>query len=111
MSDCKPDYRDMTELLGGQVISAGYGRSVINLLDPGSLGEALHQIEHLPEQHRILQEEIKRRTLLNLTIVIELMRGEALRDFESSLLSASLEDRKSTRLNSSHVAISYSVFC
>lgn len=91
MSDCKPDYRAMTELLGGQVISAGYGRSVINLLDPGSLGEALHQIEHLPEQHRILQEEIKRRTLLNLTIVIELMRGEALRDFESSLLSAALD--------------------
>lgn len=91
MSDCKPDYRDMTKLMGGQVISAGYGRSVINLLDPGSLGEALHQIEHLPEQHRVLQEEIKRRTLLNLTIVIELVRGETLRDFESSLLSAALD--------------------
>lgn len=91
MSDCKPDYRAMTELYDGQVISPGYGRSTINLLDPGSLGEALHQIEHLPEQHVVLAEEIKRRTLLNLTIVIELLRGEGLRDYESSLLSSALD--------------------
>ena len=91
MSDCKPDYRTMTEQFGGDVITAGYGRSKINLLDPGSLGQALVQIEHLPEQHQILQEEIKRRTLLNLTIVIELIRNESLQDFESSLLSSAID--------------------
>src|SRR5690625_6148686 len=42
------------------------------------------------------------------------MRGEL--DFKQSLirrvaLLEGLEDRKSTRLNSSHVAISYAVFC
>ncbi|MDN5744982.1 MAG: hypothetical protein L0H31_07660 [Nocardioidaceae bacterium] len=91
MSDCKPDYRSLTYKFDGQVISAGYGRSTINLLDPGSLGEALDQIAHLPEQHAILSEEIKRRTLLNLTIVIELLRRESVRDYESSLLSSALD--------------------
>src|SRR5438034_5058135 len=31
--------------------------------------------------------------------------------FSSSLAAASLQDRKSTRLNSSHTVISYAVFC
>lgn len=91
MSDCKPDYRSLTEQFEGQVISPGHGRSTINLLDPGSLGEAMRRIAHLPEQHAILAEEIKRRTLLNLTIVIELLRSESLRDYESSLLSSALD--------------------
>lgn len=111
MSDCKPDYRTMTELIGGQVISAGYGRSVINLLDPGSLGQALGQIEHLPEQYRILQEEIKRRTLLNLTIVIELVRGEPLRDFEASLLSAALDILAATHAHTTPPIISDLLAC
>lgn len=91
MSDCKPDYKALTLQFGGQVISAGYGRSTINLLDPGSLGEALDRIAHLPEPYAVLSEEIKRRTLLNLTIVIELLRRDSVRDFESSLLSAGLD--------------------
>jgi len=37
-------------------------------------------------------------------------RGAALKD-PAGLFNASLEDRKSTRLNSSHVKISYAVFC
>src|SRR5690625_6299146 len=32
-------------------------------------------------------------------------------DFEAVLVSVAFSDRKSTRLNSSHVAISYAVFC
>lgn len=94
MSDCKPDYRDMTELFDGQVISAGFSGSVINLLDPGTLGEAMTKLEKKkPEAHAKLKEEIKRRTILNLTIVIELLRGGSatLQEFESSLLSAALD--------------------
>src|SRR5438067_3751152 len=37
--------------------------------------------------------------------------AKATRDFLSKLTAASSEDRKSTRLNSSHVSISYAVFC
>src|SRR5690606_36567095 len=33
------------------------------------------------------------------------------RELEIEILASSLEDRKSTRLNSSHVKISYAVFC
>src|SRR5690606_40579873 len=56
---------------------------------------------------------------------IQLLRGRLLDDFGTAsadelgaidaridkIVQASLEDRKSTRLNSSHVKISYAVFC
>src|SRR5690349_21911408 len=41
----------------------------------------------------------------------ELLRELALRREPLALLQAAREDRKSTRLNSSHVEISYAVFC
>src|SRR5690625_2211990 len=47
------------------------------------------------------EEEIKERNL----ILIERYNKKI------ELINAALEDRKSTRLNSSHVAISYAVFC
>src|SRR5690625_6036590 len=37
--------------------------------------------------------------------------GAAVLDSDGNILSAEQRDRKSTRLNSSHVAISYAVFC
>src|SRR5690625_7843933 len=40
-----------------------------------------------------------------------LQRAAADRQHEGYLLTLQLPDRKSTRLNSSHVAISYAVFC
>src|SRR5690625_5849159 len=41
-------------------------------------------------------------------ITVDLVKGVPLR---SNMFPGTVEDRKSTRLNSSHVAISYAVFC
>src|SRR5439155_25371822 len=42
---------------------------------------------------------------------LAIAKNLAHRDAPNSLISPSILDRKSTRLNSSHVAISYAVFC
>src|SRR5688500_19470354 len=42
---------------------------------------------------------------------LESVCGATHRGFESHSLRSQLEDRKSTRLNSSHLVISYAVFC
>src|SRR5437660_2887664 len=45
------------------------------------------------------------------TIMRNLRPGTTRRELSDNLVDSFLEDRKSTRLNSSHVAISYAVFC
>jgi hypothetical protein len=41
LGDLKPDYVDLVEALGGQVITLGRGRGHINVLDPGQSGEVI----------------------------------------------------------------------
>src|SRR2546430_8407655 len=43
--------------------------------------------------------------------LLAIVVGSGLFDLGAQLLDAALEDRKSTRLNSSHSQISYAVFC
>lgn len=40
LGDLKPDYVDLIEALGGQVITLGRGRGYLNVLDPGEATEA-----------------------------------------------------------------------
>ena len=40
LGDLKPDYVDLIEALGGQVITLGRGRGYLNILDPGEATEA-----------------------------------------------------------------------
>src|SRR5690554_7196985 len=68
-----------------------------------------------------IQEAAKRMLLNNLDpevaekpeeLIVYGGRGKAARNWQAlSLIVETLEDRKSTRLNSSHVRISYAVFC
>src|SRR4051812_49988814 len=44
-------------------------------------------------------------------LTLELSRQPSWAAVRDKLLSGDLEDRKSTRLNSSHMSISYAVFC
>src|SRR2546426_2477700 len=46
-----------------------------------------------------------------LNLAVELAEGGVLEKYGVELIGASLRDRKSTRLNSSHLVISYAVFC
>src|SRR5690606_41460774 len=73
--------------------------------DLGELAGNAPYLDHglgcaMGQHHRHLQEDAE-----EITDVVGAVLGEALGAV------AALEDRKSTRLNSSHVKISYAVFC
>src|SRR5699024_10198487 len=76
---------------------------VITEIEPGSI---VLPIPHFSEIIKKLPEEIVQITVEeNFKTVIQ--SGKAV----FTLYGQSVEDRKSTRLNSSHVSISYAVFC
>ncbi|WP_284977215.1 ATP/GTP-binding protein [Arthrobacter sp. efr-133-TYG-104] len=52
LGDLKPDYVDLIEALGGQVISLGPGRGHLNVLDPGEATGAAVRLLAVAEEHR-----------------------------------------------------------
>ncbi|MEZ2390621.1 ATP/GTP-binding protein [bacterium RCC_150] len=52
LGDLKPDYVDLIDALGGQVISLGPGRGHLNVLDPGEATGAAVRLLALAEEHR-----------------------------------------------------------
>lgn len=52
LGDLKPDYVDLIEALGGQVISLGPGRGHLNVLDPGEATGAAVRLLASAEEHR-----------------------------------------------------------
>lgn len=52
LGDLKPDYVDLIEALGGQVISLGPGRGHLNVLDPGEATGAAARLLAAAEEHR-----------------------------------------------------------
>src|SRR3989454_2676599 len=73
----------------------------------------IQNVEDLTEACRILIDKANERGGEdNITVVIARFDGEALHSAtESGSITGSFRDRKSTRLNSSHLVISYAVFC
>src|SRR3712207_8598967 len=72
----------------------------------------LFRSDHLREVGRAEDEdEMRRRLLDHLQQRVPRSVGELVRLVEDVDLVAPFEDRKSTRLNSSHANISYAVFC
>src|SRR5690606_28663035 len=53
LGDTKPDYRDLVERIGGQVVELGYGYVTINPLDVGALGQILDELPDPDQQRRI----------------------------------------------------------
>src|SRR5204862_5052015 len=79
------------EALAAEIVAAGYGRAVINpRADEGQLSSLLAGLDAIDEENL----EAALVTLVDVPLV-----------------TAATIDRKSTRLNSSHVEISYAVFC
>src|SRR5690625_5805524 len=69
--------------------------------------KSAHRMRHLPNAITIA------RILVTPVLLVLLLSGTLLGQFLALILfiGAAISDRKSTRLNSSHVAISYAVFC
>src|SRR3712207_8676130 len=82
-------------------------------LDSGTLTPLLKKMEQKSWIRRIRSKEDERSVLVQLTSQGEALKEEALKvpAAVSACVNINPEDRKSTRLNSSHANISYAVFC
>lgn len=88
LGDTKPDYVDLVQALGGQVISIGHN-SKINPLDRGS---AIKKVEALDaETRRKLMFSVKSRCLMLVEALITIVRGSEPTDRENTILFGALE--------------------
>ncbi|WP_052314594.1 hypothetical protein [Nocardia thailandica] len=101
MGDTKPDYRDLVEELGGQVVDVGYGHGTINPLDVGALGSVLDRLTD-PDQRRQVAARIEAGQVNIVAGLIELVRGSRVADYEEVLLAAGLRELYSSSGGFSH---------
>lgn len=87
--DVKPDGRELTEAVGGQVIEVGYGVGAINPLDPGPIGAALEQLGD-PVVRRQTEFALYARQLNVVAGLLEIVRHRPLEDFEQTLLASAI---------------------
>ncbi|MBY8862036.1 hypothetical protein K7711_36555 [Nocardia sp. CA2R105] len=90
MGDTKPDYRELVQHLGGQVIDLGYGHG-INPLAVGALGAIVEQLTD-PDQRRQVAARIEASQVNIVSGLIELVRGARVADYEETLLVAGLRE-------------------
>ncbi|MEV5835379.1 hypothetical protein [Nocardia sp. NPDC052112] len=91
MGDTKPDYRDLVEHLGGQVIDVGYGHGHLNPLDIGALGEIIDRLPD-PDQRRQVAARVEAGQVNIVAGLIELVRGSRVADYEETLIAAALRE-------------------
>lgn len=91
MGDTKPDYRDLVEKLGGQVIELGYGYGSINPLAVGALGSVIDQLPD-PDLRRRVAARVEAGQVTIVAGLIELVRGTRIADYEETLIAASLRE-------------------
>jgi hypothetical protein len=96
LGDLKPDYVDLIEAMGGQVIRIGRGRGHLNILDPG---EAVAAADRLTGKARaeVLADALGRRHTMVSTL-ITIARAAAPIDREEIILDRALRilDERST---------------
>src|SRR5207249_5163039 len=81
-----------------------------------ALNETLNRIVSLETQLKNTQQALRDNAAGDTTTAAPITRqgrelGRKLKELKDSLYNSDVQDRKSTRLNSSHVSISYAVFC
>ncbi|WP_280335700.1 hypothetical protein [Nocardia wallacei] len=91
MGDTKPDYRDLVQRLGGQIIDLGYGHSSINPLAVGALGSVLDQLTD-PDQRRQIAARVEAGQVTIVAGLVELVRGSRVADYEETLITAGLRE-------------------
>ncbi|MGN2635031.1 hypothetical protein ACTD5D_02310 [Nocardia takedensis] len=91
MGDTKPDYRDLVERLGGQVVDVGYGHGTLNPLDVGALGAIVDRLTE-PDQRRQVTARVEAGQVNIVAGLIELVRGSRVADYEEVLIAAGLRE-------------------
>lgn len=102
LGDLKPDYLDLIEALGGQVIRLGRGRGHLNVLDPGEATEAAAQLKDagFHKEAQEIEADAHGRRLTIVTALLTILRKESPTDVEESILDQALKvlDRKLDRV-------------
>lgn len=93
LGDCKPDYRDLIEQCGGQIIDLGYGYGVLNPLEVGALGQIIPQLpaDHPEDPRGRILNEVEARQVAAVSGLIEIVRGRSVEDFEESVITVALK--------------------
>lgn len=91
MGDTKPDYRDLVERLGGQVVDVGYGHGTINPLDVGALGAVVERLTDADQRGQVTAR-VEAGQVNIVAGLIELVRGSRVADYEEVLLGAGLRE-------------------
>ncbi|HSA50268.1 MAG TPA: ATP/GTP-binding protein [Yinghuangia sp.] len=86
--DLKPDYVDLIQSLGGQVITLGRGRGFLNILDPGEAKAAAARLTG--DARRALVADSHGRRLNAVASLITVLRGGPPTDREESILHVAL---------------------
>lgn len=90
LGDLRPDYVDLIEALGGQVIRLGRGRSFLNILDPGDASEAAHLLRGAAQAERDagLDEENQLGQLRTLPAPDDAETAQSIRERIAQLISS-----------------------
>lgn len=91
LGDAKPDYRDLTVKVDGQVVELGFGHGRLNPLDPGAMGKVLARLGGDPDYQRAVAADVRGRQVTTVAGLIELLRGRAIDDFEVTLLATGID--------------------
>ncbi|WP_249187325.1 hypothetical protein [Nocardiopsis sp. MG754419] len=89
LGDTKPDYSDLVEHLGGQVIKIGRGMDRINPLDTGPLGEAMAAMNHADAEK--LRWEVRGRRIALLMALCILIREAPIDNAEEVVLGTAVD--------------------
>ncbi|WP_029212104.1 ATP/GTP-binding protein [Arsenicicoccus bolidensis] len=88
LGDLKPDYVDMVEALGGQVIRLGRGRGYLNVLDPGEATAAAQRLTGSARAAVLADAHGRRLTMVSALITI--LRSAQPTDREETILDRAL---------------------
>ena len=89
LGDLKPDYKDLIEALGGQVIQLGRGRGHLNVLDPGESRQAARRLTGSARQAIEADAHGRRQTMVS--ALISIMRSAPPTDREDSIIDEALK--------------------
>jgi hypothetical protein len=89
LGDLKPDYKDLIEALGGQVIELGRGRGHLNVLDPGESRQAALRLTGSARQAIQADAHGRRQTMVS--ALISIMRAAPPSDREETIIDEALK--------------------
>jgi len=93
LGDLKPDYVDLIEAMGGQVITLGRGRGYLNVLDPGEATEAAARLLEAgfeKEASQVMADAHGRRHTM-VSALLTIMRSAPPTDREETIIDRALK--------------------